>query len=211
MSRIRRRLLLGLFLSVFTAAGLAYWAAETGHWPFADDVVSTSPRPGSWATPVDRPGLPNCFRVSDDLYRGAQPTAEGMRQLEAMGVRTIVNLREFHDDQSLLAGTNMEYETIRMSALHAEDEDVVRFLRIVTNPLSGRVFVHCQHGSDRTGTMCAAYRVVIQGWTQDEAIREMTQGGYGFHKEVFQNLVTYIRGMDANRIHAQMQSRPATP
>jgi hypothetical protein len=32
------------------------------------------------------------------LYRGAQPTEEGIKQLKALGVKTIVNLRSLHGD-----------------------------------------------------------------------------------------------------------------
>ena len=42
-------------------------------------------------------------------------------------------------------------------------KDVVRFLKIVTDPESGSVLVHCLHGADRTGTMCALYRVAVEG------------------------------------------------
>lgn len=41
--------------------------------------------------------------------------------------------------------------------------------------------VHCWHGSDRTGAVIAAYRIVQQGWSQHDAIDEMINGGYGFH------------------------------
>ena len=46
---------------------------------------------------------------------------------------------------------------------------------------SGPVLVHCLHGSDRTGTIVAMYRIVEQGWTREAAIAEMTGGGYGYH------------------------------
>ena len=61
------------------------------------------------------------------------------------------------------------------------------------------VFVHCQHGSARTGTMCAIYRVAVGGWTKEEAIWEMTEGGFGFHPE-WKNLVRYVRHLDIERI-----------
>ena len=50
-------------------------------------------RPRAWATKIDRPGLPNLYKINDGLYRGAQPTPEGIGQLEKMGVKTIVDLR----------------------------------------------------------------------------------------------------------------------
>ncbi|NQU75584.1 MAG: hypothetical protein HQ546_04615 [Planctomycetes bacterium] len=57
----------------------------------------TADRP--WAQPLTCPGVPNFHRVSPALYHGAQPTAEGMKNLEAMGIKTIVNLRTLHGDR----------------------------------------------------------------------------------------------------------------
>ena len=86
-----------------------------------------------------------------------------------------------------------------MKTWHAEDKEVVRFLKIVTDPNRTPAFVHCQRGADRTGTMCAIYRVAVQGWSKDEAIAEMTKGGFGFYTE-WQNLIDYIRELDINNI-----------
>jgi protein tyrosine/serine phosphatase len=157
------------------------------------------------AEPLERPGLHNFHRVSPVYYRGAQPTAEGMRQLEAMGVKTVINLRAFHSDRSLLAGTHLGYEEIRTKPWHAEEQDVVKFLRIVTDPKRQPVFVHCEHGADRTGMMTAIYRMVVEGWSKDDAVNEMQHGPYGFHS-VWTNLVRFVRGVDVGRLRAALKS-----
>lgn len=151
-----------------------------------------------WAVPVPKPGLSNLYYVSDDLYRGDQPTAEGFRQLEAMGVKTIINLRFFHNDREKMADTNLAYEEIPMNAWHAEDEDAVRFIILVSDTSRAPFFVHCEHGADRTGMMCAIYRIVIQGWTKEEAIAEMTRGGFGFHG-IWESIIEYLRELDVDK------------
>jgi protein tyrosine/serine phosphatase len=156
-------------------------------------------RQAKWAIPFKLKGAGNFFRVSPALYRSAQPTAQGFSNLKKLGIRTVVNLRSFHSDRKEIGETGLAYEHIYMKAWHAEDEEVVRFLQIVTNPKRQPVLVHCQHGSDRTGTMCAIYRIAVQGWTKAEAIREMKKGGYGFHK-VFVNLERYILKLDVAAI-----------
>ena len=153
----------------------------------------------SWAEPLDLPGLPNFHKVSDDLYRGAQPTAEGMHKLKEMGIKTVVNLRSMHSDRDELGDIKLAYEHINITTLNFETEDVSRFLDIVTDSNCTPVFVHCKHGADRTGTMCAIYRITVQGWSKDEAIQEMTYGGFGFHK-IWMSLVDYIRNLDINEI-----------
>lgn len=166
-------------------------------------AAPVAPRPAKWAQPLSRPGLPNLFRVSDSLYRGAQPTAEGIRQLPKLGVRTDVNLRTLHSDADNIGDLPLSYKHISFKAWHPEHEDVVRFLKIVTKPGNQPVFVHCQHGADRTGMMTAVYRIVVQGWSKDDAIREMTQGGFGFHP-IWHNLVDYVRQLDVAALRREV-------
>ena len=170
----------------------------------ARQVVPSPARDPRWAQPLERPGLPNLHKVSDDLYRGAQPTAEGFGQLEAMGVRTVVNLRSFHSDRDEMGEADLQYEHIAMKAWHAEDEDLARFLQIVGDPQKTPVFVHCQHGADRTGTASAAYRIAVQGWTADDAVEEMIRGGYGFHEFWRDELSDFLRELDFAEIKRQV-------
>lgn len=163
-----------------------------------DPSVDAATR-AKWARKLDLPGLPNFHKVSDELYRGAQPNAEGMQQLEKLGIKTVVNLRSSHSDRDELDGTGLAYEHIKTTTWNIQTKDVARFLQIVTDSNSTPVFVHCQYGSDRTGTMCAIYRIAVQGWSKDEAIEEMTKGGFGFHS-IWKNLVDYIRKLDIDKI-----------
>jgi protein tyrosine phosphatase (PTP) superfamily phosphohydrolase (DUF442 family) len=175
---------------------------ESGGQSFAGEFVNQNKNGATnhqWAAKIDLLGVPNFHKVSEDLYRGAQPSAEGFGQLEKLGIKTVVNLRSFHSDRNKLKGTNLNYEHISMTAWHPENEDVMRFLKIVTDANLTPVFVHCQHGADRTGTMCAIYRIAVQGWPKDEAIEEMTKGDFGFHG-VWDNLVHYIHGLDIEKI-----------
>jgi len=164
----------------------------------AADEPATN-RPVSWAQPIKLDGVPNLHKVSDSLYRSAQPTLQGMQNLKRMGIETIVNLRSFHSDRDEIADTGLGYEHIYMKAWHPERKEVVRFLQIATNPKWTPVLVHCQHGADRTGTMCALYRIAVQGWTKKAALREMTEGGFGFH-EVWENLPEWIQELDIDSI-----------
>lgn len=201
----------GVDPTTFCIAALALALSLPSHMAKAESATngSTPPvsRPATWAVPLTRDGIPNLFRVSDPLYRSAQPTAEGFRQLRTMGIKTVVNLREFHDDEEILKDTGLAYEHIPIVTWHPETEDVVRFLQIVTDTNRTPVLLHCQHGADRTGTLCALFRIVVQGWSKEEAIKEMTTGGYGFHM-VWDNLIEYIRGLDIENIKRQMAGKP---
>ena len=162
----------------------------------------TANRPETWAQPVKLSGVPNLYRVSGELYRGDQPSPQGMQNLKNLGLKTIINLRSFHSDRDEIGDTGLAYEHITMKAWHPEEKEAVRFLKIVTDPQRAPVLVHCQHGSDRTGTMIAVYRLAVQGWSKAEAIREMTEGGFGFHW-IWNNLPQWIEKLDIDRIKKQ--------
>ncbi len=151
---------------------------------------------------IETEGLPNFYKVSDDLFRCAQPTAKGVQNLMAMGIRTIVNLSAFHSDRDMIGNTGLGYENIHMIAwpLIPEEKQVIKFLTIVTDDKRTPVLVHCQHGADRTGTMCAVYRIVVQGWTKEEAIKEMTDGGFGFHRAWGNHLIQWINNLNVDKI-----------
>ena len=173
-------------------------------------------RPLNWAQPVGKTqlhqGLPNLFQVSPVLYRSAQPTAEGLNLLNQnlavsyglpKEIKTVVNLRNNEGDVALVVPTGVRYEQIPFDTWQVKETDVVRFLKIVRNPNNQPVLLHCKHGADRTGMMTAIYRIVEQGWRKQDAIAEMTQGGFGYHP-IWSNLIRYIEHMDVADIQRKV-------
>lgn len=159
---------------------------------------AAKPRPAAWAQPLSLPGLPNLHRVTPTLYRSAQPLESGWSSVESLGIRSVLSLRAFHADD-LPDGSRLRASRISFKSWHPEDEDVVRFLRFVQEPSNQPVLVHCQHGADRTGMMVAIERVALEGWSREAAIREMVDGGYGFHP-VWENMIDYVREVDIERL-----------
>ena len=158
-------------------------------------------RPEKWAAPMTCAGVPNLHKVSDKLYRSAQPTAEGMTNLVALGIKTVVNLRDNHSDSDEIGGLPLKARRIEIFTGNMKDKYVTEFLSILDDTNAVPVLVHCQHGADRTGTMCAMYRILREGWTADDAIDEMKNGGYGYHS-IWGNLPRFIR-KSSERLKAQ--------
>ena len=140
---------------------------------------------------MSKESLPNFYKVSCGLYRGAQPTRSGFIALRTMGIKTVINLRWLHSDGGLIQDLGFVYYPILCKVWHPEQEDVDLFLTLVQEKDNLPIFVHCQHGADRTGTMVAAYRIFVQGWEVDRAIEEMVKGPYGFHK-IWENLPEFL-------------------
>ncbi len=165
---------------------------------------TSNTRPFDWAHSVQMEGVPNFYKVSDNLYRSGQPTADALQNLETshLRIRTIVDLSWSRFDGDENRGTGLIYEHIPMIGwpLFPKEEQVIKFLQIVTDNQRAPVLVHCQHGADRTGIMCAVYRIAIQGWTKERAVEEMIEGGFGFHGYRDGNVVQWINGLNISKI-----------
>ncbi len=158
-----------------------------------------SKRPANWAKPIKMAGVPNLHKINNGLYRSAQPDAKGFKNLKKLGIKTIINLRSFHSNDDEIGKLKFNRVHMYVKAWHPEEKEAVRFLKIVTNPRYQPVLVHCQHGADRTGTMCALYRIAVQGWTKKQAIEEMTKGGYNYHS-VWKNLIEWINKQNIKKL-----------
>jgi len=163
-----------------------------------------SSRPVQWATPVQLLGVANLYKVTDYLYRSEQPTEEGMKNLKRIGIKTIINLRPLYFDSDEVKGTGLLVEELSVKPWHIEDEDVVKVLRIIRKRENGPFLIHCSYGADRVGVMIAMFRVVEQGWTKEDAIEEMVNGGYGFHPLWFL-IPRYVEHADVERIRKQVE------
>jgi len=144
----------------------------------ASAEITVESRPQNWAQPADLAGAPNLHRITPTLYRSAQPTREGFANLsQRLGIKSVVSLRAFHADDVLAGGLDLRLTRIPIHTWHIEDEDVIAALRAVIKGQSrGPVLIHCQHGSDRTGLISALYRVIVEGWSKDQALATMLYG-----------------------------------
>ena len=73
------------------------------------------------------------------------------------------------------------------------------------------MLVHCWHGSDRTGIVCAAYRIVMQGWTPEKALEELMDERFGHHRSYYSNLAELVRSTDWKAFKAEFRKRRQEP
>jgi len=199
--------IIGRFVGVgLLLATTCVFTAETNKAAPGPASASPTNRPASWAQPVTIAGIDNCYQVSSNLFRGAQPTAKGMENLKNLGIKTVVNLRTFHSDKDKVAGTGLKSVRFETEPWRANEDDVVGFLKVMVDTNNLPAFVHCERGADRTGMMCAVYRVAVCGWSKDDAIAEMTEGGFRYNP-AWHDLVSYIEKADV----ADLRHRAGLP
>lgn len=161
------------------------------------------PRPAEWAVPMLNVSLENCYRVSDELYRCEQPGKRNIAELQALGIRSILNLRHWNTDPKALQQAGFTLLVERMAADSLTVDQLVAALRQFRSAPKP-VMVHCWHGSDRTGSFVAAYRIVFQRWTPAAALDELRHGGFGYHEKWFPNIVTLFETLDAAELRRRV-------
>ena len=142
-------------------------------------------------------GVRNFGKVSSTMYRGGRPTEEGFESLAKLGVKVVVDVRGGPSDSERKRVTKlgMQYVSIPWRCFHPQDQRIARFLAVVRENRGKKVFVHCRLGDDRTGLMIATYRMAVQGWTADEAMKEMRAYGFSWwHHLICPGLAAYESG-----------------
>lgn len=125
-------------------------------------------------------GVPNFHQVNERIYRGAQPTVEGLQALAKMGVKTVVDLRreaaQARREQEVVEALGMKFLSVPMTLSAPTDEQISRVMQEL-NSNAGPVFVHCHGGRDRTGTVIACYRKTHDAWNSQKALDEANLDG----------------------------------
>jgi protein tyrosine phosphatase (PTP) superfamily phosphohydrolase (DUF442 family) len=136
-------------------------------------------------------GVGNFGEVTPRLYRGGQPKPAGLEGLAKMGINIVVDVRLTGRDKERkeVNKLGMQFVELPWHCLFPKDEIFARFLKLLKDNPEKKVFVHCRYGDDRTGMLIAAYRMAVEGWTAEEARKEMEK--FGFHRLVCPSLAPY--------------------
>jgi protein tyrosine phosphatase (PTP) superfamily phosphohydrolase (DUF442 family) len=144
-------------------------------------LVACALAPAAGQTPSIE--ISNFGRINANYYRGAQPDEDDYAALAAIGVKALVDLTDDDGEagaEAMARAAGLTYFRIPMTTHVAPTSaQVAEFLRIATDPASLPVFVHCVGGRHRTGVMTAVYRMTKDGWTADQAFKEMKQYKFG--------------------------------
>jgi tyrosine-protein phosphatase SIW14 len=125
----------------------------------------------------------NFGQVTEFYYRGAQPKDDEYNQLAAIGVKTIIDLRDDPKDyaKGLAEQAGLKYINFPLSDKDYPPPDTApKFLTLVNDEGNWPVYVHCAGGRHRTGAMTAVFRMTVHGWDADRAYEEMKD--YDFYK-----------------------------
>ena len=146
---------------------------------------------------ADTPGIPKFQSVNEHIYRGGQPSRDGIKHLAKIGILTVVDLRGGNDhsaeEKRLVEAAGMRYVHVPMNALAAPtDQQIAKVLDLLDDGSAAPVFVHCKRGADRTGTAIACYRIRHDRWDNQKALKEARMTGLSWVQRGMQQYILHF-------------------
>src|SRR5258708_33480240 len=194
------RLLFSSLCKTFRAVCLLFTAPCPSHAQIvANPPVQPATAGVSFGAPAEKlklAGVPRAGKISDVLFRGAQPSAQGLAELKKLGVTTIVDLR---GNRGPVASERRQVETLGMRFIDIpvlgwsapSNEQVAQFLKLFADDPEQKIFVHCYYREDRSGKIVAPYLIAQKNWSADQSLAEMYS--VGVHCHMHPGMKSYVR------------------
>ena len=190
-------LLASLFLSWCVPFRQSRPSASSSSSRSANSSISGSSTSISFAEKLSVHGVPNAGKVSEQLFRGAQPRLDALAELKKLGITTIVDLRSGSSragepERSRAESLGMHFVSIPVGGFsNPTSGQLAEFFSLLRQSPTERIFVHCRLGDDRTGVFIASYRIAFDHWSADQALSEMN--AFGFNHSWHPSMITFVR------------------
>jgi hypothetical protein len=159
------------------------------------------------------------------LYRSPQlPAGQLADEVQRRGIKTVINLGSHAGiDEGVCRQLGVSYvecavgDVWRMCGQRGPGDreppsdpyDLSPLWKLIDDPASRPVLIHCQGGIHRTGVFAAMYRIHYQAWQPDDAIKEMDLFGFNSYKPKFDNVTAYLRTLTDDIRQAKANTRGA--
>ena len=193
-----------LYLNVILLAVLFFSVTLSAEVP-RDHGTKAAQSQKTETDPILQSELRNLYRVAPGIYRSAQPDGEEFRTLYRAGLKSVLNLRAHHSDRERIGNLPLTLCELPMNAGSLTMKDLFMAL-VILRDAPKPVLIHCWHGSDRTGAVVAAYRIVFQGLSVESALNELKDRRYGHHRFIYRNIPELIREIDWDQIRKSILS-----
>jgi protein tyrosine/serine phosphatase len=205
MSSPKRNYVSVLFvlLTLVFATSITAFAQQPAETAAAIEKTATTPAEATPAANLSEVTIKNFGQMDERFFRGAQPKEKQYKELAAIGIKTIIDLRDDPEEYEKreAEANGMRYVHLPMIAKqYPKAETVEQFLKLVDDPSTGKFFVHCAGGRQRTGVMGAVYRFNHYKWNFDQVYSEMkkydfyTRFGHGDFKKFVEDYAENLQG-----------------
>lgn len=165
--------------------------------PFRQSSPLASTSAPLFASKISLPGISNAGKISDSLFRGAQPHLSNLGELKKFGITTIVDLRSEslhtrNQERIQAESLGIHFVSIPVGGFSTPTSaQLAQFFALFRRTPLQRIFVHCEYGEDRTGVFIASYRIAFQHWSPEQALSEMR--AFGFHYFWHPRMASFVR------------------
>ena len=138
--------------------------------------------------------------VPNKLYRSKQLDGETLgKYIDKYRFAAVINLRGINsdkkwwrDEKDICENRNVPFYNIAMSACRLPSKEEIKELIKIFENVKGPIYLHCQGGADRTGLATAIYMMLMQGKTNQEALRYLSIQ-YGHRKYKNSNMGLFVK------------------
>ena len=123
--------------------------------------------------------------------------------MEDLGIKSVINFRRVKDHGKKARGSSLSLYHYPLKASELTQEELLEALRIIQNA-EKPVLIHCWHGSDRTGAVAAASRMLFENWSSERAITELRTKGFGHHEKRFSNIVVLLSELNSESMRKSL-------
>lgn len=196
-------------MRISTVKALSAWPISLSLMPLALVLLSFATTPAQ-SVRKQIEGVQNFGEVTDRYFRGGEVTPAGVDKLAAMGVKTIIDLRDkpSEGEPEACERNNIKYHKFPMDGSVTPDDKMINEILSIIQKAKEPVYVHCSAGKHRAGTIAALYRIRVQGWTKEQTWAEQQSYGFGPAEE-HPALYAYVYGANSNKGDAGLSQTTA--
>jgi protein tyrosine phosphatase (PTP) superfamily phosphohydrolase (DUF442 family) len=148
-------------------------------------------------------GIENFIQVSERVYSGGEPTSEGLKHLQKLGVTFLLSVDGLSPDRDTAEKLGMKYVHIPMGYDGIDSKQIQDFVTLMAHH-QGKLFVHCHHGKHRGPAAVAACLIISKEMTKEQAVQFMRGAGTG---KDYQGLWKSIADLDVSSYQPQDLSK----
>jgi protein tyrosine/serine phosphatase len=122
----------------------------------------------------------NRHRVSERLWRSAQPTPGDLTNLKQRGLKSVVCVRggrafgSWPLEKEACERLQLDLHKVAIRARQAPRKQDLLDLIDLLSSLSYPALIHCKSGADRTGFVAAVYLIAVEGRSLEEAQQQLS-------------------------------------
>jgi protein tyrosine phosphatase (PTP) superfamily phosphohydrolase (DUF442 family) len=141
-------------------------------------------------------GLPHTIRITEKIYSGGQPTPEGFKSMEKLGVKTVISVDGARPDVESARRHGLRYIHLPMG-YDSVPAEVAAGLAQAVEESPGPVYIHCHHGRHRGPAAAAVAYLSQTGLSGALGCQVLEEAGTG---KKYEGLWRDVAQFDKNKI-----------